>query len=99
MADTDLPTATFSTQYAPTNSEAVEVSNHYEICDRSGWKVRTGTLIKEWTGFMVLPRFWETRPPSEFVRSIPEQQRGSIRPEQTDRFIGEDVDEISPGDL
>jgi len=99
MADTDLPTATFSTQYAPTNSDAVEVPNHYEICDRSGFRVKPGTLISEWTGHMVIPRFWEPRHPQEFVRSVPETQKGSVRPEATDEFIGTDVSEITASDL
>jgi len=85
-----IPAGTFG-DYAPENSDAIEVASNYEICDRSGFRVKHGTLKKEWNGLMVKPEYWEARHPQDFVRVPPERERGSPRPEQEDQFIDDDV--------
>ena len=71
-----------------TNTNATtDVPTNYEICERTGFRVKPGTLVKEWDGVMVRPESYEPRHPQDFVRSRPEAQRGSVRPEQTDQFI------------
>ena len=86
--NTTVPSPTVTAAEAPTNSDATtSVPNHYEICDRTGFRVRPGTLVKEWNGLMVRPESYEARHPQDFVRSRSDKQTGSVRPEQSDRFI------------
>lgn len=85
MADDTVPSATYSAE-AITNSSATTETGSYEICQRSGFKVPAGTLVKEWTGIWVHPRFWEARHPQDFARPVPEQQKGSVSPEPANEF-------------
>lgn len=87
-----VPEPTVTPAEAPTNSNATTaVPSNYEICERSGFKVKAGELKREWDGAMVHPRFWEPRHSLDFVRSKPEHRTGSPSPEQTDTFIGDDI--------
>ena len=72
-----------------TNSTASATGNpvNYEICDRSGFKVLPGTLVKDGYGNMVRPESYEGRHPQERIRSVSEKQTGSIRPEADDNFL------------
>jgi len=90
VATTGIPLGTFG-DYAPTNTDAIEIASNYEICDRSGFKVKAGSLKKEWNGLMVKPEYLEARHPQDFVRVPPEREKGSPRPEQEDQFIDDDV--------
>ena len=99
--DDVIPSATVTAPEAPTNSDATtNVPINFEICERSGFRVKPGTLIKEWNGVMVRPELWEARHPQDFVRSKPDRLKGSVRPEQKDRFI-EDLfpNDVQPSDL
>lgn len=95
-----IPASTFPTSAAdgPQNTNADTYPSNYEICDRTGFKVPRGTLIKEWNGAMVRPESWEARHPRDFIRPVAERQTGSPRPEQTDVFIQDD-DQVQVGDL
>lgn len=81
-----------------TNSNAVEVPSNYEICDRTGFRVERGQLVKQWDGLMVRRESWERRQPQDFVRATSDRPKGSPRPEQTDTFIQDD-DQVSVSDL
>lgn len=81
------------------NGNADVFPSNYEICERTGFRVRRGGLVKEWNGTMVRPESFEPRHPQDFVRAIAEQLEGSPRPEQDDRFIGEDVPQVTAADL
>lgn len=73
----------------PTNGQATnDAPNYYLICDRTGFRqsVKKG-LKKEWTGSLIRTESWEPRHPQDFVRAIPEKQRGSPRPEPADYFV------------
>ena len=74
-----------------TNASATTDDGKYEICDRSGFKAKPGELVREWDGHFVLPQFYEPRNMQDFVKSRPERQEGSIRPE-TELF----VDDVYP---
>lgn len=80
------------------NPNAIPIPSNYEICDRTGFKVIAGTLIKQWDGTMVRPRSWESRHPQDFVRGRAEKPRASPRPEQPDVFI-EDDEPVTAEDL
>lgn len=62
-------------------SATTDSGNRYEICDRSGFKAKPGTLVETWDGLMVLPEFWEPRNMQDFVTTKAEKQRGAERPE------------------
>lgn len=64
-----------------------DVPNNYEICQRSGFKVKRGTLVKDAYGWWVHPKFADSRHPQEFVRSSQDDIHGSVAPEQDDTFI------------
>lgn len=91
--------ATVTAAEAPTNSDATtDVPSNYLICDRTGFRVSVAEgLVEEWTGARVRARSFESRHPQDFVRGSSEQQKGSDRPEQTDRFLG--TNEVQASDL
>lgn len=76
----------------------IDAKNRYEICDRTGFKAKPGTLKETWDGLMVLPSQWEPRNFQDRIRSRPESQDGANRPEPigTETFITTPVD---PDDL
>jgi hypothetical protein len=86
-----------------TNTDATaDTPNRYDICDLSGFKVKPGELKKTWTGWFVLPEFWEPRNMQDFVTSKPEAQRGALRPEPigSERFVEvEFPNGVQPSDL
>lgn len=56
------------------------------ICDFSGFKVKT--VVKNWDGAMVDPRFRDKRNPQDFVRGVPDRQDLPFtRPEAPDTFV------------
>ena len=69
------------------NANAVDGFTNYEICERTGFRVLPGTLREEWSGQMVRPASYEPKHAQLMIRSRPETQKGSIRPEQDDTFI------------
>lgn len=95
-----IPASTFPTSAAdgPQNANTFSDSPNYEICDRTGFKVEPGTLIKEWNGLLVRRQSWEPRHAQDFVRGRAENAKGSPRPEQPDAFIA-DGEQIEASDL
>lgn len=81
-----------------TNDNAVEVPSNYEVCQRTGFRVPVGELVKEWNGLMVRKESYEARHPQDFVRSKHEHQKASPSPELTDVFIADD-EQIQATDL
>lgn len=75
----------------PRNPNAILIPSNYEICDRTGFRVLPGELVKEWTGLKVRRQSWESRHPQDFVRARTEHPKGSQRPEQPDQFLTEEV--------
>lgn len=72
------------------NAFSAPYPSQYEICDRTGFRQRRNGLREEWTGMMVRDKSWERRNIQDFVRGVGEEQEGSPRPEQEDRFAFED---------
>ena len=71
-----------------TNSDAgVDTENRYNVCQRSGFRAKPGELVEDGYGAWVLPKYAEPRHLQDFVRSLPDQLEGSVRPEPTDTFI------------
>jgi len=99
--NTTVPSNTVTAAEAPTNSDAVEGYSDQElICDRTGFKIPISEgLMEEWNGRMVRKESFEPRHPQDFVRGVSENQEGSPRPEQGDRFIGTDIPAVTTDDL
>ena len=81
-----------------TNDNAVLVPSNYEICQRSGFRVPIGELVKEWDGGWVRRQSYDPRHPQDFVRSKPERSHPHHSPEPTDAFIADDA-QIEASDL
>ena len=66
--------------------------NRYNICARTGFRQKPGTLVKDGYGEMVRPESAEPRHMQERVKSQPESQRGALRPEPIgdETFITDD---------
>jgi len=95
-----VPESTVTPVEAPTNADAKAEASHYEICDRTGFRVRPGGLKEEWNGLKVRPESWERRNQQDFLRGKAEHPPGSERPEQVDRFIADVYpNDVSPDDL
>ena len=75
------------------------------ICDRCGFQYKARQLRAEWTGLRVCcgagtSDCWEPRHPQEFVRGKADRQMPPwTRPGGEDRFVGDDVPEITQDDL
>jgi hypothetical protein len=63
--------------------------SYYQICDRTGFKVRNFNTQREWDGLQVRDASWEPRQPQDFVRGVRDYQNVPIpRPQQIPVFIG-----------
>lgn len=84
-----------------TNPRAVQSLQPGYICAYSGFPIKDGDEIrKTWDGLTVLARFWNPRQPQDFVRSKPETPlRTDATGQPPDRFIGEDVPQVTIDDL
>jgi hypothetical protein len=81
----------------PSNTTATEDSeNRYNICQRTGFKIKPGQLVTEWDGVKVRADSWEPRNLQDLVRVRAEELHGAYRPEPTDQFI---ANSIAPEDL
>ena len=86
MADDEKPSGTFG-DYSESNTDTFTNPRPNQVCQRSGFKVKAGELVQEWTGLWVLPEFRDFRHPQELRRGVPEQPRVGKRPEQRDSFL------------
>jgi len=68
-------------------------------CQRTNFRIKSKDLVEEWNGRRVRDDSYDPKHPQLGVTSRSDAQRGSVRPEQEDRFIGEDVPEVEAGDL
>jgi hypothetical protein len=79
------------------NANATEDTvSRYNICQRTGFKVKPHQLVEEWSGALVRPDSFEFRSDQDFIRPLAESLVGPIRPESDDSFI---VTSIAPEDL
>lgn len=73
---------------AITNPTATETPSNYEVCQRTGFRLPIGKLVREWNGLYVSPDVWEKRHPSELLRlAAHEQPHDPGNPEPDDVFI------------
>lgn len=88
-----IPPGTWGPDTSIVNLNADFYPSNYEICDRTGFKLERGELVTEWTGMKVRPESHERRNVQDFVRGVGDEMTGSPRPEQSDRFIGDEYPE------
>ena len=61
-----------------------------QICDRTGFKVKSSWTQKEWTGSTVRKESWEERHPQDLIRSVLDIQTvEDPNPESPDSFLGD----------
>lgn len=59
------------------------------ICDRCGFKFKSGELKKTWDNLWVCPEDWETRHIADFIKAPPPQKAIDFaRPEPANTFTG-----------
>ena len=73
------------------NNATTDPPVSYEVCQRTGFKVPKGTLRQEWSGLWVRPESYEHKHDALSIRSRPERQTGSPRPEPDNLFITVDI--------
>ena len=74
--------------HAITNDDATPATTNQEICDRTGFRVLPGELVRNWDGVYTRIKSLDVKPPQLLIRSVPDQQKGSPSPESKDVFIG-----------
>jgi hypothetical protein len=73
----------------PSDSGRYVPGDFYRVCDRTGFKVRSSLMRKEWTGRIVRSDSYEPRQPQDFVRGVADVQSvPDPRPYPTDVFLG-----------
>ena len=71
------------------NNTVFESGQYNAICDRCGFKFKSGELQKTWDGLWVCKDDWEMRHIADFLRApAPEKPLPYTRPEPEDTFIG-----------
>lgn len=71
---------------------------HNKICDRTGFKIKSGEAQKEWNNHIVRRLSFEMRQPQDLLRSRPDRQQvADPRSEATDVFLG--TNDVSADDL
>jgi len=87
MADDTVPSSTFVVDNPGEGVGSQYDQNKYNICQKSGFKVKPGELSTEYNGKLVRPESFDKRHPQLRVRDKAELLTGSIRPEPADTFI------------
>lgn len=68
------------------------------ICDRTGFKIKSTNVRKEWTGDTVRIKSWEPRHPQDLIRSVPDRQDvPDPNPEPEHTFLSDN--EVQASDL
>lgn len=71
---------------------------HSVLCDRTGFKVKSTQVRKQWDGLVVRSESWEPRHPQDLIRSVQDHQAvADPRPEDPDYFLT--TNEVSTEDL
>ncbi len=79
-------------------SDYLKPGAHNSICDRTGFKIKSTDIRKEWTGQSVRSQSWESRHPQDLIRAIPDRQDvADPNPEAADTFLA--VGDVVAGDL
>ena len=66
----------------------LKLGYYNQICDRTGFKVKSDKTKKEWTHNIVRTKDWEERQPLDFLRAIRDHQAvANPRSESEDDFL------------
>ena len=82
-----MATSTFQVDDPGNGVGEQDTKNRYNICQRTGFKVKPAELTAEWNGVKVRQESYESRNEQDRVRPEAESLTGPVRPEPTDVFI------------
>ena len=94
MSDDTVPASTFTVDDPGEGVGTPASANSYNVDQRTGFRVKPGSLVTDWTGTKTLREHADKYEAQFRVRVKAELLEGSIRPEASDNFI----DSISDGD-
>lgn len=71
---------------------------HNVVCDRTGFKIKSGDSVKEWNGLRVRSQSFEARHPQDKQKAVSDNQTvRDARPRATHVFVG--TNEVTAADL
>jgi hypothetical protein len=71
---------------------------HNVVCDRTGFKIKSGDSVKEWNGLRVRKQSAEPRHPQDKLKAVSDNQTvRDARPRAEHRYVG--VNEVTAADL
>ena len=74
--------------------------NNLEQCDMTGFRQYPEDMVPDGYGNLVRKKSYESRHPMDVFKARGgDKQRGSVSPEQSDIFIGTDIDTVTIDDL
>lgn len=82
-----VPSSTFTEDNPGEGVGEQATANSYNVDQRTGFRVKPGALITDWTGAKTLPENADPFEQQFRVRDKAELLTGSIRPEPADNFI------------
>ena len=86
-----IPASTFMVDEIANDTATTDPNSRFNVCQRTGFKVKVDALSTEWHGVKVRPESYEPRNQQDFVSADAESLTGAIRPEPTDVFITSSV--------
>ena len=82
------------------DNATTDVPNNYEQCDLTGFRQLPGSMKLTWNKYAVRKKSWDERHPATMQQSgHTDRWKGAQKPEGTDKFIGEELDEVTADDL
>ena len=90
------PSSTFQVDEIENSTATTDSVSRYNLCQRTGFRVKPHELVEEWNGTLVRPESFEYRHPAEFVRPLAEELTGPVRSEPSNSFVAVS---IAPEDL
>ena len=91
-----VPSSSFTVHNPGEGNGEEAPKNNYNVCQRTGFKMKPNSLATEWTQYKVRPESVDRRSQQDFVRVKAESLTGPIRAEQDDVFISTST---APSDL
>ena len=86
-----VPASTFVVDEISNDTATTDSNSRFNICQRTGFKVKVDALSTEWHGVRVRPESYEPRNPQDFVSADAEHLTGPHRGEPPDVFITSSV--------
>ena len=82
-----MATSTFTVDDPGSGVGEEDTKNRYNVCQRTGFRVKPNELMIEYNGVKVRAESYEPRNDQDFIRPHAELLTGPTRPEPQDKFI------------